>query len=190
MEIVESNKVLDIQQNFNPHTAPKDLDIPFIYEGSNNDRHNLTSCESNIASSSNIRKTMQSDSKISENLTITPIRTIFYSKSEKEILTCLLEHYRELNLFGIQFTGLCIHKLYRITLVACNTFIPEPIYKLCLMTLVLLIVAIVNSVVKPYNDHKANYASSFCFWTLRFTVKDLNFWSSLLGNITSQKNIN
>ena len=86
-----------------------------------------------------------------------------YSKSEIEILTTLLEHYKELNLFGIRFTWLCIHKLYRVALVACNTFITEPISRLCMMTLVLIIVATINAFVKPYNDFKANLTASFSY---------------------------
>ena len=86
-----------------------------------------------------------------------------YSKSEIEILTALLEHYRELNLFGVRFTWLCIHKLYRVALVACNTFITEPISRLCLMTLVLIIVATINTFVKPYNDNKANFTASLSY---------------------------
>ena len=86
-----------------------------------------------------------------------------YSKSETEILSTLLEHYRELNLFGMRFTWLCIHKLYRVALVACNTFITEPISRLCLMTLVLIILATINTFVKPYNDNKANLTASFSY---------------------------
>ena len=86
-----------------------------------------------------------------------------YSKSEIEILTTLLEHYRELNLFGVRFTWLCIHKLYRVALVACNTFITEPISCLCLMTLVLIIVTVGNTFIKPYNDSKANLTASLSY---------------------------
>ena len=91
------------------------------------------------------------------------VKTMSYSKSEMEILTALLEHYRELNLFGVRFTWLCIHKLYRVVLVACNTFITEPLYRLCLMTLVLIVVTVVNSFVKPYNDSKANFTASLSY---------------------------
>ena len=88
----------------------------------------------------------ENDALISVELPIMPVKTMTYSKSEIEILTALFEHYRELNLLGMRFTWLCIHKLYRVVLVACNTFITEPIYRLCLMTLVLIIVTVVNSI--------------------------------------------
>ena len=86
-----------------------------------------------------------------------------YSKSEIEIFTALLEQYRELNLFGMRFTWLCIHKLCRVVLVACNTFIVEPISRLCLMTLVLIIVTTINAFAKPYTDNKANLTASLSY---------------------------
>ena len=163
IEMLEpENKTCDTQVNFDAYVGPKDLDIPFIDEDSNGDKHSdSTSHESSIAASSNERK--ENVAQISVDLPIMHVKTVSYSKSEIEILTALLEHYRELNLFGVRFTWLCIHKLYRIVLVCCNTFITEPIYRLCLMTLVLIIVTVVNSIVKPYNDYKANLTASFSY---------------------------
>ena len=63
----------------------------------------------------------------------------------------------------MRFTWLCIHKLYRVALLACNTFITEPISHLCLMTIVLIIVTVVNTFVKPYNDYKANLTASLSY---------------------------
>ena len=155
-------KSLHTQVNTDEYTSPKDLDIPFIDEDSDDDKYSSsTSDESITASSSQDRK--ENEVQISLNLPIMSGRTMVYSKSETEILTSLLEHYRELNLFGMRFTWLCIHKLYRVVLVACNTFITEPIYRLCLMTLFLIIVTVLNSIVKPYNDNKANLAASLSY---------------------------
>ena len=70
--------------------------------------------------------------------------------------------------FGIRFTWLGIHKLYRTILVACNTYITEPITKIYFMTLMLLIITVLNAVVKPYKKNAANsvaivsYAASIC----------------------------
>ena len=97
------------------------------------------------------------------DLPVITVKTMPYSKNEIEILPSLLDHYRELNVFGIRFTWLCIHKLYRIALVTCKTFITEPISRLCMMTLVLIIVATINAFVKPYNDYKANLTASFSY---------------------------
>ena len=112
---------------------------------------------------SNERKNIEIETRISVDLPVIPVKTMSYSKSESEILTALLEHYKELNLFGIRFTWLCIHKLYRVALVACNTFITKPISRLCVMTLVLIVVTIFNTFVKPYNDYKANLTASFSY---------------------------
>ena len=122
-----------------------------------------SSDESSIVQSSNDRNNIEIETRISVDLPVIPVKTMSYSKSEIEILTALLEHYRELNLFGIRFTWLCIHKLYRVALVACNTFITEPISRLYMMTFVLIIVATINPLVKPYNDYKANLTASFSY---------------------------
>ena len=163
IEILGPEKItLDCQVNFDVYVGPKDLDIPFIDEDSDGDKHSdLTSDEFSIAPSSNNRK--ENDAQISVDLPIMSVKTMSYSKSEMDILTALLEHYRELNLFGVRFTWLCIHKLYRVALVACNTFITEPIYRLCLMTLALIIVTVVDNIVKPYNDYKANLTASLSY---------------------------
>ena len=130
IEILGSpNKDLDTVVNNEAYSGPQDLDIPCIDEGHYYDINtDSNSCESNIESSCNVRKSTQSDHRISIDLPIIHVRKMSYSKNEMEILTTLLEHYRELNLFGVRFTWLFIHKLYRVTLVACNTFITKPIY--------------------------------------------------------------
>ena len=163
IEMLESEKKsLYTQVNFHAYVGPKGLDIPFIDEDSDGEKHNdLTSDESSTASLSNDRK--ENEVRISVDLPIMPVKTVSYSKSEIGILTALLEHYRELNLFGVRFTWLCIHKLYRVALVACNTFITEPISCLCLMTLVLIIVTVGNTFIKPYNDNKSNLTASLSY---------------------------
>ena len=165
IEMLELNKKsLDTQVNFDAYAGPKDFDIPFIDEDSDDDKDgDSSSVQSSILLSSNDRKNIEIENRTSVDLPLIPVKTMSYSKSEIEILTSLLEHYRELNLFGIRFTWLCIHKLYRVVLVVCNTFITEPISQLCVMTLVLIIVAIINAFVKPYNDYKANLTASFSY---------------------------
>ena len=138
IEIVESVKEsLDNQVTCNACTDSEGLDIKFIDGGCDDDNKcgpvHSTSCEYHEFST-NVRK-----SDCSSSITITPVKTMFYSKSEKVILTTLLDHYRKLNVFGVRLTWLCIHKLYRVVLVACNAFITEPIFRICLMTLVLII---------------------------------------------------
>ena len=163
IEMLESEKKsLDTQVNLDAYVGLKGLEIPFIDENSDGEKHSdSTSDESSTTSSSSDRK--ENEVRISVDLPIVHVKTMSYSKSEIEILTALLEHYRELNLFGVRFTWLCIHKLYRVALVACNTFITEPISRLCLMTLVLIIVTVGNTFIKPYNDSKANITASLSY---------------------------
>ena len=165
IEMLESNKKgLDTPVNIDAYAGPKDLDIPFIDEDSNVTKDSDSSSdESSIVLPSSDRNIIEIETRLSVDLPVIPVKTMSYSKSEIEIFTALLEHYKELNLFGIRFTWLCIHKLYRVTLVACNTFITEPISRLCVMTLVLIIVATINAFVKPYNDYKANLTASFSY---------------------------
>ena len=90
------------------------------------------------------------------------------SDCREEIVKALLEHYKTLKLFGVRFTWLGIHKLYRVMLVACNTFIADPLTRICLMMVALLIIALMNSVIKPYKGSSANataaisYAANIC----------------------------
>ena len=179
-------KILDTQVNFDAYVGPKDVDIPFIDEDSDDDKHSDSSSdESSIVPLSNDRK--NTEARISVDLPIIPVKTMSYSKSEIEILSVLLEHYRELNLFGMRFTWLCIHKLYRVALVACNTFITEPIYRLCLMTLVLIIVTVVNAFVKPYNDNKANFTASLSY-AANLSLAMLNLFKTALVTFDCKSN--
>ena len=161
-------KTLNTQLNFDAYTGPKDCDIPFIDKDSDSNKYS-DSASDDLSTGSLSNDGNENEARIAVDFPIIPVRTMSYSKSEIEILTALLEHYRELNLFGVRFTWLCIHKLYRVALVACNIFITEPISRLCLMTLVLIIVATINTFVKPYNENKANltaslsYAANLCF---------------------------
>ncbi len=86
-----------------------------------------------------------------------------WSDSRYEIVHTLLEHYKPLSLCGFRFTWLAVHKLYRIMLVACNTFIMDPLLKLLIMTAVLILVALLNTMVRPYKHKNANYIASISY---------------------------
>ena len=186
IEILESDKKR--LKSIDTYSGPEDIDIPFVDESCDYDiSTDSISCGSNIDSSSNVRKSIQCDPRIPIDLPITHVRTVSYSKSEKEILATLLDHYRELNIFGVRFTWLCIHKLYRMTLVTCNTFITEPIYRLCLMTLALISVTITKNLVKPYNDYKANYTASFSY-AANLCLAILNLFKTALVTFDCRSN--
>ena len=91
-----------------------------------------------------------------------------FKTSREQVIHTLLEHYKTIQFFCIKFTWLGIHKLYRTILVACNTYITEPLTKIYFMSLMLLIIAVLNAVVKPYKSNTANnvailsYAANTC----------------------------
>ena len=79
-----------------------------------------------------------------------------FNDSREAITYTLLKHYRCLSFFRVRFTWLGAHKLYRVALVACNTYITDPLKRLCTMSTVLMFIAIVNTFTKPYKDINTN----------------------------------
>ncbi len=91
-----------------------------------------------------------------------------FCNCRESITYTLLKHYRPLTLFGFQFTWLGIHKLYRVGLVACYTYITDPLIKLTSMSLLLLTMSVCSAMCKPYVHKTANnvamlsYAANIC----------------------------
>ena len=75
----------------------------------------------------------------------------------------LLEHYRCLKLSGFKFTWLGVHKLYRVLLVICNTYITSPMSRLLIMTTILVHITVANILIKPYKDKRANQTASVSY---------------------------
>ena len=108
-----------------------------------------------------------------------PQGTVVYSKSEEVVTEYLLKHYRALNIKGISMTWLGFHKLYRMTLVACNTYITEPLPRLCAMTTLVLAITFVTIFLKPYKEKAANttailsHAGSICIAVINIVKSTL-----------------
>ena len=83
--------------------------------------------------------------------------------SKKAIEDTLRKHYKCLSFFGIRFTWLGIHMLYRLALVACRTFITEPVTRLYPMSALVLTMAVANAFIKPYKDQRANITATFSY---------------------------
>ena len=83
--------------------------------------------------------------------------------SKEAITETLLKHYKTMKVFGISFNWLAIHKIYRMILVACNTYISHPIMKLCAMSSVLLGIMLLHSLLKPYKKRPANVTATFSY---------------------------
>ena len=84
-------------------------------------------------------------------------------KVKEAIFHSLLDHYKCIVILGIKFTWLGVHKLYRLLLVVCNTYILEPILRTSIMTFILIIVTISNVFIKPYKDNKANNTATLSY---------------------------
>ena len=78
------------------------------------------------------------------------------TKCERVVAQILLKHYRTLHFFGISMTWLGVHKLYRVALVACYTYIKEPLPRLSTMTVLVMAMLLATCGFKPCNDDKAN----------------------------------
>ena len=82
---------------------------------------------------------------------------------EEMILECLLKHYKCLCLLGIKFTWLGVHKIYRVILVACRTFITEPVTRLYVMTGLVAMMTALNAFIKPYKEQTANTTATLSY---------------------------
>ena len=83
--------------------------------------------------------------------------------SKEAITETLLKHYKTMKLFGISFNWLAIHKMYRMILVACNTYISDSVVKLCTMTSFLLGIMLLHYLLKPYRKRPANVTAAFSY---------------------------
>ena len=74
-------------------------------------------------------------------------------------------------MFGIRFTWLGVHKIYRVILVGCRTFITEPVTRLYAMTALVTMMTALNAFTKPYKVQRANTTATLSFLaTLLITI--------------------
>ena len=103
------------------------------------------------------------------------------------ILHILLEHYRCLKMFGIRFTWLGVHKLYRLLLVVCKTYILEPVMKLSVMICILILVTISNVFLQPYKDIRANKTATLSY-IANICIAIINIWKTGLVTFDCKTN--
>ena len=135
-----------------------------------------------ITNLKNIRRTREEKGKdeisLREITTATVVEEDIATKTnEKEIVCILLKHYKCLSVFGIRFTWLGIHKFYRLILVACNTYVTEPVPKLLAMTSVLIVITIGNIFLKPYKDSRANKTATLSYMA-NLCIAIINLWKT------------
>ena len=83
--------------------------------------------------------------------------------SRKEITKNMLDHYKTLKLFGFRFTWLAIHKMYRISFVALNTYLTDPLVRLLSMSTLLIFISIINAFIKPYKKNETNVIATLSY---------------------------
>ena len=88
---------------------------------------------------------------------------IEYTSSEEALMETLLKHYKTMKICGLSMTWLVFLKLYRMALVWCSTYITEPFPRLCVMNVLVVVMAVVTSLVKPYKEQTANMAAFFSY---------------------------
>ena len=99
----------------------------------------------------------------------------------------MLDHYKTLKLFGFRFTWLAIHKMYRITLVACNTYLTDPLVRLLSMTILLIFILSINSFIKPYKKKETNAISTLSY-LLNTLIAILNICKAGLERFSCKTN--
>ena len=82
---------------------------------------------------------------------------------QEEIVESLLKDYKCLSVFGIRFTWLGVHKIYRVVLVGCRTFITEPVTRLYVMTALVIIITTLKGFIKPYKEQRANTTATLSY---------------------------
>ena len=103
------------------------------------------------------------------------------------IVQTLLNHYKVLSVCGLKFTWLGIHQLYRVVLVACNTYITEPLNRLWLMTFLLIFVTVINTVIKPYKNNTANL-TAFLSYIANILIAIVNVFKTGLATFGCHTN--
>ncbi len=142
-----------------------------IEEGSASENIDMTEVEQSQLSA---RRENENITEISSEETPPEVSTPVYTPAAEAVLHTLLRHYKTLSIFQTPFTWLGIHKLYRVTLVACKTYITDPFVRLCVMTALLLAISVVNGILQPYKSSRANktaalsYAASICIAFVNF----------------------
>ena len=107
--------------------------------------------------------------------------------SGKEITKNMLDHYKTLKLFGLRFTWLAIHKMYRIALVACNTYLTDPLMRLLTMSILLIFIFTVNTFIKPYKTNETNVITTLSY-LLNILIAILNICKAVLEKFSCKNN--
>ena len=107
--------------------------------------------------------------------------------SRKEVTKTLVDHYKILKIFGLKFTWLAAHKLYRLMLVASNTYVTEPLLRLIIMTSLLVFMTICNVCVQPYKKRIANIVATVSY-LCNIVIAMINMCLAMLERFSCRTN--
>ena len=124
-----------------------------------------------------IENRMESQGKGTSTVRIKYTSKCKFNDSREAISYVMLKHYRPLTICGIRFTWLGIHKLYRVILVACNTYITDPLNKLCMMSVVLAVISVANTTARPYKESNTNKVASISYMA-NICIASLNLFKT------------
>ena len=105
----------------------------------------------------------------------------------KEVTKTLVDHYKILKIFGFKFTWLATHKLYRLILVASNTYVTEPLLRLIIMTSLLVFMTICNVCLQPYKKRRANIVATVSY-LCNIVIAMINMCLSMLEKFSCRTN--
>ncbi len=107
-------------------------------------------------------------------------RSKLWSQSSREAITStLLKNFRTFRVLGVQFTWLGVHNLYRIGLIACATYITNPLTRLSLLSSMLLMMLIAHVLIRPYKTNTANFVA-FLSFVANACIAMINLWKAAL----------
>ena len=140
----------------------------------------LQQCLNRLLSNKRAKESQMSDSMLHAQEENTP--------TEEAVLHSLLHHYVPFQMCGTKFTWLGMHKLFRIFLVGCQTYISEPIIRLLLMNVALILITSATIYVKPYVDKKANFTAIFSYCA-SLVIVSINIGKAFMITFDSKRNL-
>ena len=98
-----------------------------------------------------------------------------------------LKHFKTMKLFGIHFNWFAVHKIYRMSLVACSTYISDSITKLCTMSSILLCIVLLHFILSPYKHKTGNIVACFSY-VANCGIAMINLMKAMLSEYGCQTN--
>ncbi len=86
-----------------------------------------------------------------------------HSGSEEMVFYVLLRHYKPLKILSVSVTWIGPQMFMRMMLVACHTYITEPLPRLLAMTALVICKGISTFLLKPYKDRRANITANISY---------------------------